>query len=121
VAQAEFYFDCEGKWGDNQCNGMDNASYSMRWRARLRRVHRPDIGAELGRYLRDAINSGPVKNAIKEAILGGPNANVPPGSFEQSLQDDLFEQGFNSVRDQVLDPASISNGATGSVPSGMIH
>ncbi|HMA93236.1 MAG TPA: hypothetical protein VKP30_11155 [Polyangiaceae bacterium] len=38
-AQAELFFDCEGKWEGDDCNGSDDESamWRMRWRARLRR------------------------------------------------------------------------------------
>ncbi len=39
-AQAEYFFDCKGKWSGSECNGPDQhelALWSFRWRARLRR------------------------------------------------------------------------------------
>lgn len=49
-AQAEYFFDCQGKWNSGNCNSMsdevqdaniDAAMYRMEWRARLVRVHTP--------------------------------------------------------------------------------
>lgn len=39
MSQAEFYFDCNKTWSDPTCNGDDNAAYSIRWRARLKRLN----------------------------------------------------------------------------------
>jgi hypothetical protein len=42
-AQAEFFFDCKGKWSGRECNGPEQhelALWSFRWRARLRRCDR---------------------------------------------------------------------------------
>jgi hypothetical protein len=42
-AQAEFFFDCKGKWSSRECNGPEQhelAMWSFRWRARLRRCDR---------------------------------------------------------------------------------
>lgn len=42
-AQAEFYFDCNQRWLDENCNYENNASFSIKWRARLRRVELPNL------------------------------------------------------------------------------
>ncbi len=46
LAQAEFFFDCAGRWSNNNdCNGPNgndsNAMWRFRWRARLRRFNAP--------------------------------------------------------------------------------
>lgn len=41
-AQAEIFFDCTGGW--SSCNGSDEkAMWDSKWRARMRRVHKPEI------------------------------------------------------------------------------
>ncbi|MEO8875424.1 MAG: hypothetical protein ABI461_07555, partial [Polyangiaceae bacterium] len=65
-AQAEYFFDCDGKWASGSCNaindtvkdsGIDAAMYRMEWRARLVRVHVPknlpvsDVASALGSLL----------------------------------------------------------------------
>ncbi len=46
-AQAEYFFDCSGKWNSDDCNGnkerKDNegAMWHFKWRARMRRYNRP--------------------------------------------------------------------------------
>jgi hypothetical protein len=44
-AQSEFYYDCNGRFRDDQCNGFEKAFpfalYGMRWRGRLVRVKTP--------------------------------------------------------------------------------
>lgn len=46
VAQAEFFYDCRGRWERNQCNGEhrednEDAMWHFKWRARLRRYNSP--------------------------------------------------------------------------------
>lgn len=44
-AQAEYFYDCSGKWEATDCNGADpdgaEAMWHFRWRARLRRYNAP--------------------------------------------------------------------------------
>jgi hypothetical protein len=46
-AQAEFYFDCDKDWGDPACNAEDNATFQIKWRARLRRLSLPNVASML--------------------------------------------------------------------------
>jgi hypothetical protein len=59
-AQAEMYVDCDAKWSDTVCNFEDQATYTIKWRARLRRLELP------------AITSGAV-GAAMEGFLNLPN------------------------------------------------
>lgn len=47
-AQAEFFYDCRGKWAGKDCNGDpeedSEATFNMKWRARLRPVALPKRG-----------------------------------------------------------------------------
>jgi hypothetical protein len=36
-AQAEFYFDCKENWAADSCNNSDNATFQIKWRARLKK------------------------------------------------------------------------------------
>jgi hypothetical protein len=36
-SQSEFYFDCEKNWADASCNAEDNATFQIKWRARLKK------------------------------------------------------------------------------------
>lgn len=49
-AQAEFFFDCTKNWGDASCNGDANAGYSIKWRAKLRRLQLPQVGSLLSSF-----------------------------------------------------------------------
>jgi hypothetical protein len=45
-AQAEYFYDCPGKWTKSECNGKhrddnEDAMWHFKWRARLRRYNRP--------------------------------------------------------------------------------
>jgi hypothetical protein len=58
LAQAEFFFDCSGKWNTDECNGKSTgglrkdeqelAMWNFRWRARLRRYSKPFEGTVPG-------------------------------------------------------------------------
>lgn len=67
-AQAEFYFDCEKGWKDSSCNGDETeATFSMRWRARLRSVKSPNfLGMILG-----ALGDGLVGGLVDFALDAG--------------------------------------------------
>ena len=73
IGQAEFYFDCDAKWMDDACNGfgmtaVPRAMYSMRWMARLRRVHYPSLSGMFMQWLGGVLTSqnvlGPLKGKI---------------------------------------------------------
>ncbi len=74
IGQAEFYFDCETKWSDDGCNsswGMTNvprAMYSMRWMARLRRVHYPSLSGMFMQWLGGMLLSNNVLGPLKGKI-----------------------------------------------------
>lgn len=60
-AQAELYFDCASKWAAPECNDDGDAvlpsrsTFSMRWRARLRRVRPPSFGGRLADFVASQI------------------------------------------------------------------
>ena len=56
-AQSEFYFDCKEKWLDLDCDYEDNATFAIKWRARLRKMDIPQAVALLGGAGPDLINS----------------------------------------------------------------
>lgn len=58
-AQSEFYYDCEKGWEDDSCNGEETeATFGMRWMARLRPVKTPDV-------------MGMILGALGDSLLGG--------------------------------------------------
>jgi hypothetical protein len=71
-AQAELYFDCAEKWGDPSCNGdggLDaNATFSMKWRARLRHVELPKLSTFLAEQLVSAITDSSAYEQLKKII-----------------------------------------------------
>jgi hypothetical protein len=69
--QAEFFYDCEETWGDEDCNKGDNAAFGIRWRARLRPLELPNLLSLATRFinnpLRDLISDG-----MKSLVQGNP-------------------------------------------------
>lgn len=114
VAQAEMFFDCKGGWLDAECNGDDHALYSMRWRARLRRMRSPQFGKELGRYLRDALFSGPVKDALRKRL------DLPDAGKEVDV-DILFDKAWDWTRGKFDERTGLGNANTsGPIPE-IVH
>jgi hypothetical protein len=67
LAQAEIYFNCKDKWGDNNCNYKDNAMFDINWRARLRRLDQPSIIGSLVGSALNSLENGPPDSARAEA------------------------------------------------------
>jgi hypothetical protein len=99
-AQSEFYFDCEKKWDDESCNGEETeATFGMRWRARLKPVKTPDfLGMILG-ALGDGLLGGLVDFALDagaDAIKGSKifrDASATLGKAAKGLGNGLGKQG----------------------------
>jgi hypothetical protein len=71
IAQAEFYYDCHSGWGDQACNGESNdanASFGIRWKARLRRIKLPNLGELLANFAMDRILNSDAYKAAKDTI-----------------------------------------------------
>jgi hypothetical protein len=114
VAQAEMFFDCNGGWGDAQCNGDDHAIFSMRWRARLRRMRSPQFGKELGRYLRDALFSGPVKESLRKRL-------DLPGAGKEPPIDLLFDKAWDWTRMKFDEKTGLGPANTNGPISEIVH
>jgi hypothetical protein len=72
-AQAEFYFDCDQTWSAPNCNDEDNATFQIKWRARLRKLALPKVIAAL--------------------VNQGPTALPSPGQLQAATSNGLFESG----------------------------
>jgi hypothetical protein len=76
-AQAEFFYDCAGKWKDNDCNGKDGdgeeTMWHFRWRARLRRYNTPY--EDLVHKLQDMYLTGAKTEFALHAAQWGLSAN----------------------------------------------
>lgn len=114
-AQAEFYYDCGEKWGDQDCNGdgsLDaHAMYSMRWRARLRRVELPKLSAFLAEQLVDAVTDtsayewlkkfvtkdNPVTDRIEDKL-----GSVPVKALQKAL-DLAIDKGEEVVEERIAE------------------
>lgn len=125
-AQAEFYFDCGEAWSDQDCNGAGNdrhASYSLRWRARLRHVEIPNFGKLVGEQLYAlATNSDAYKgmrnvitadNALYDKLANGPFSGAAVEELKKIVDEKVAEgeaaaktrliDGLQNAHDAVLD------------------
>lgn len=69
-AQAEFYFDCDSTWSSASCNHASNATYAIKWRARLRRLELPAITSGAVGAGVDALFDLQGVKAFKDALPG---------------------------------------------------
>jgi hypothetical protein len=113
-AEAEFYFDCTKEWTESECNGSDNAGYSIQWRARLKRLQFPEVGSLLTSFagsfltqlkgykdLQKAIKNLPAKKGPDGKIITTPGAGGNPirtGSFGSII--DIYLGKFNKYIQQ---------------------
>lgn len=117
VAQSEFYFDCNAKWDDPECNDdYTRASFELSWRARMRRVRGLSWGQDIFKY----ITGGSLGSSFNDAAssffqvgnkgdsqsmlngLGSFAANsITSGAFG-----DLKDKAFNYVGG-AINPASM--------------
>ncbi len=73
-SQAEYYFNCKGDWGDEDCykdadDASRAASFSMQWRARLDRVYAPSFGNKLiGLATELTMSGGSLTNFISDRL-----------------------------------------------------
>ena len=101
VTQAEFFFDCADSWDGDECNGGDtlgfadnNASFAIKWRARLRHVELPNFGQMLASFALGQITSSPGYEAIREKLTNN-------GLFEKLTNGPLSALGVSVLRDWV--------------------
>lgn len=88
LASAEFYFDCSKKWADPTCNGDDNAAFSIRWRARIRRLNYRLAVGMIRSHAEKFFKSSP------EALsVGVPPAVGDPGSLRGVVEDIVSRYG----------------------------
>lgn len=93
-AQAEFYFDCDAKWGTAACNFADNATYAIKWRARMRRLELPAITSGIVGAGLDALTNLPGLSEFKDAL---------PGKISDVLgADGLSRSALNTILKNVI-------------------
>lgn len=104
-SQAEFFFDCAKDWGDASCNGDDNAGYSIKWRAKLRRLQFPQMGSLLssfaGEFLKNMTAYTDLKNMFKKSELGEKLGKTIGGAIGVSV----IQSVIGGVIDGQLDKA----------------
>ena len=86
-AQSEFYFDCTERWDDIDCNYEDNATFAIKWRARLRKFDIPKALAILG-------GAGP---DILNMLQGTSTISSLPSSIANSARDVFGGTGMTGL------------------------
>jgi hypothetical protein len=100
-AQAEFYYDCDKDWGDDECNGDDhNAAFGINWRARLRALQVPNLANLLTRLVNGGIRSA-IEGALNRVTSGNPVARALARSAAGAIAIDALA-GY--VEDNVIRP-----------------
>ncbi len=97
-AQAEMYLDCDSKWGDTVCNFEDQGTFTIKWRARLRRLDVEQItsgvvgaamgglgkltGPTAGEIIKAASAAGGVIDMLSESITKILQGNAAQGTVQ---------------------------------------
>ncbi|MDF2694151.1 MAG: hypothetical protein K0S65_2534 [Labilithrix sp.] len=68
AAQAEFYLDCDSDWNAAVCNFEDMATYTIKWRARLRRLELPAITSGIVGATLETVLKMPGSRMLKDGI-----------------------------------------------------
>ena len=104
-AQAEFFFDCTKAWTENECNGEDNAGYSIKWRARLRRLQLPQIGSLLsgfaGEFLKQLTVYDEFKKKFGKSGLAERFSKTVGGALGVSSIAGALDGMFKVIEDQI--------------------
>lgn len=104
VAQSEIFFDCGGRWTDEDCNGDDNdidfALFRANWRARLVRVRKIGLLSELLSFFRGRVLGGGI---FKD--LGA----IAPSSFTDDA-DHRIQRASAKAKDAAEDVAGPAAG-----------
>lgn len=112
-AQAEFYFDCDAQWGTAACNFQDNATYAIKWRARLRRFDLPAlVSGVVGATLEAVLNMeavGNFKKAIPDKINDMLGLKGVGRAAMKGLIDNLVGQLQGVLKKPILDAAGKAN------------
>jgi hypothetical protein len=104
-AQAEFYYDCEDKWSEPDCNKDDNAAFGIRWRARLRRVQMVSLASILQQFLFNSFASR-ITEAVQGVVSGAIGQFVPGGDmFRQTgMGMNVIDGMAGMINSAVVDP-----------------
>lgn len=113
-AQSEFYFDCSDDWGSTLCNKADNATFAIKWRARMRRVELPAISSlAVGAGL-DAITNLPSYVSGKGAAGAGVSDALGKALGAKGLTkkglDLIVGKSMDALEDQVKDALGAAAG-----------
>ena len=109
-AQAEFYYDCTEGWDADSCNNNENASYSIKWRGRLRRLQLPNFGSLLSQFGLDALMNTQGYNDIRD-ILTESN-----GLYDALATGPLSTLGVSVLRGYIDDLVSgVEDTVTGAI------
>jgi len=86
-AQAEYYFNCRRAWKDQDCydNDLRNASFSMNWRARLRRVRPPSFGNKMIGLATEGLLAGNLTNFIAGRVATIPGSAAIAGAIQNIM------------------------------------
>jgi len=105
-AQAEFYYDCDKAWAKEECNGDDhNASFGIRWRARLRHVQGLSITQILKRFLQNKATEK-IKEATGKLIDKMVERFIPGGEIfgQTKFGADAIDGITTLINDSIVSP-----------------
>lgn len=111
VAESEFYYDCMGKWRDQVCDYTTNdrdASFTFKWRARLRRLDMPNFVNQIG----GIANRFQSFQAQAQGILGQIGNNPLAQAVGLTELTTALSSQLNVIGDLLrMDPIGITGGS----------
>jgi hypothetical protein len=96
-AQAEFYLDCDAEWNAAVCNFEDMATYTIKWRARMRRLELPAITSGIVGATLETVLKMPGSKKFKDGI-GDKLSGLFGGS---GLGGAVLKGGIANIIDQI--------------------
>lgn len=107
ISQAEYYYDCPASWGSTQCNKSAMATYQLKWKARLRRIHQPDVVADMGELLINNLLTSPAFGDKFKALMSKVIKNsIARDSISSSLKSLITKLSLKKVKDSREDGSS---------------
>jgi hypothetical protein len=121
-AQSEFYFDCDSNWASDQCNNEDNATFQIKWRARLKKFTIGKTGDSILNIGLTALNNISRIDDVKGLLggIGGKAGDLFNGGGVTGVSD--LQNAFNAFKpDNINGTINDAEKKLGINPTGIYH
>lgn len=121
-SQSEFYFDCDAKWSAEQCNKEDNATFQIKWRARLKKFSIGKTGDSILNIGLTALNNLGKIDQVKDLLggIGGKAGDLFNGGGITGVGD--LQRAFDAFKpDTIKSEIGDAQKTFGINPGGVYH